>query len=118
MVAIYIYDESGNLINAYTGESVLKENYMTNMSYIERPFYEEGVIYISKPHVESLLVNTYPWVVSVLQEIDIGDGRKTRVVIDILFSKISDYVDDVGIGPATVLSLIWMGKLFIIPSSS
>lgn len=98
LVAIYIYDESGNLINAYTGESVLKENYMTNMSYIERPFYEEGVIYISKPHVESLLVNTYPWVVSVLQEIDIGDGRKNRVVIDILFSKISDYVDDVGIG--------------------
>lgn len=36
--------------------------------------------------------------VSVLQEIPGADGQKLRVVIDIRFSKISDYVDDVGIG--------------------
>ena len=33
-----------------------------------------------------------------LQEITGADGRKVRVVIDIRFSKISDYVDNVGIG--------------------
>ena len=48
--------------------------------------------------MESLLQDYYPWVVSVLQEIPGADGQKLRVVIDIRFSKISDYVDDVGIG--------------------
>lgn len=98
LVAIYIYDENAHLIHAYTGKNTIKENYMTDLSYIELPEYEKGRIYFSKPHVESLLVNEYPWVVSVLQEIDGENGRKNRVVIDIRFSKISDYVDDVGIG--------------------
>ncbi len=98
LVAIYIYDEYGRLLDAYTGKYSLKENYMVNLSYVEAPAYEEDAIYISKPHVESMLVNEYPWVVSVLREIEGENGSKHRVVIDIRFSKISDYVDDVGIG--------------------
>lgn len=98
LVAIYIYDEEARLLHAYTGNSTLKQNYMTNLSYVEKPVYEKGVIYISAPHVETLLDNEYPWVVSVLQEIEDEEGRKNRVVIDIRFSKIPDYVDEVGIG--------------------
>ncbi len=98
LVAIYIYDEDGSLCNAYTGSSVLKENYLQNLSYVEEEAYEEGMIYISQPHVETLLQDEYPWVVSVLQEMGDKDGRRNRVVIDIRFSKISDYVDEVGIG--------------------
>lgn len=98
LVAIYIYDENAELLNAYTGSYSMKEKYMTNLSYVEAPEYEQGQLYISRPHVESLLVNEYPWVVSVLQEIEGENGHKNRVVIDIRFSKISDYVDDVGIG--------------------
>lgn len=98
LVAIYIYDEDGRLCNAYTGSSILKANYLKDLSYVEEEAYEEGVIYISQPHVETLLQDEYPWVVSVLQEMGDRDGRRNRVVIDIRFSKISDYVDDVGIG--------------------
>ncbi len=98
LVAIYIYDADGSLCNAYTGNSVLKENYLKDLSYVEEEIYEEGMIYISQPHVETLLQDEYPWVVSVLQEMRDKDGRRNRVVIDIRFSKISDYVDDVGIG--------------------
>ena len=60
--------------------------------------YKTGGDADTPPHVESLLQDYYPWVVSVLQEIPGADGQKLRVVIDIRFSKISDYVDDVGIG--------------------
>ncbi len=98
LVAIYIYDEDGSLCNAYTGSSVLKEDYLQDLSYVEEEAYEEGMIYISQPHVETLLQDEYPWVVSVLQEMGDKDGRRNRVVIDIRFSKISDYVDEVGIG--------------------
>lgn len=98
LVAIYIYDEQGRLVDSHTGEHTLKEHYLKDLSYIPLDSYEQGVLYLSDPHVESLLQNYYPWVVSVLQEIPGADGEKLRVVIDIRFSKISDYVDNVGIG--------------------
>lgn len=119
LVAIYVYDENAELLSAYTGKYDFKENYLKNLSYVEAPEYEQGAIYISKPHVESMLVNEYPWVVSVLQEIEGENGKKNRVVIDIRFSKISDYVDDVGIGRHGYCFITDMdGRLSIIPSSS
>ena len=98
LVAVYIYDEQGRLVDSHTGEHTLKEHYLKDLSYIPLDSYAQGVLYLSEPHVESLLQNYYPWVVSVLQEIPGADGEKLRVVIDIRFSKISDYVDNVGIG--------------------
>ena len=98
LVAIYIYDDQGKMINSHTGNHTLKEHYLKDLSYISLSSYSPGVLYLSEPHVESLLQDYYPWVVSVLQEITGVNGKKIRVVIDIRFSKISDYVDNVGIG--------------------
>lgn len=98
LVAIYIYNDRGELLDSHTGTHELKETYLKDLSYISLDSYRSGVLYLSEPHVESLLQDYYPWVVSVLQEITGADGRKVRVVIDIRFSKISDYVDNVGIG--------------------
>lgn len=98
LVAIYIYNDRGELLDSHTGTHELKEHYLKDLSYISLDSYRSGVLYLSEPHVESLLQDYYPWVVSVLQEITGADGRKVRVVIDIRFSKISDYVDNVGIG--------------------
>lgn len=98
LVAIYIYNDRGELLDSHTGTHELKGHYLKDLSYISLDSYRSGVLYLSEPHVESLLQDYYPWVVSVLQEITGADGRKVRVVIDIRFSKISDYVDNVGIG--------------------
>lgn len=98
LVAIYIYNDRGELLDSHTGTHELKEHYLKDLSYISLDSYRSGVLYLSEPHVESLLQDYYPWVVSVLQEITGADGQKVRVVIDIRFSKISDYVDNVGIG--------------------
>ncbi|ABX42615.1 cache domain-containing sensor histidine kinase [Lachnoclostridium phytofermentans] len=98
LVAVYIYDENQNMVSSYTGEYQLKKEYLKNLSYVKRENYETGEIYISEPHVESLLENYYPWVVTILEEIENEDGSKSRVVFDISFSKIANYVDDVGIG--------------------
>ena len=98
LVAVYIYDEQGRLTDSYTGTHTLKEHYLKDLSYIALDSYNPDVLYLSEPHVESLLQDDYPWVVSVLQELTGADGQRMRVVIDIRFSKISDYVDNVGIG--------------------
>ena len=98
LVAIYIYNEEGSLTDSYTGGRSMKQNSLKDLSYISREYYNPRTLYLSEPHVESMLQDYYPWVVSVLQEITVNSGEKVRVVIDIRFSKISDYVDNVGIG--------------------
>lgn len=98
LVAIYVYDENQNMVSSYTGEYKLKKEYLKNLSYVAQENYEIGEIYISEPHVESLLEDYYPWVVTILEEIESANGIKNRVVFDISFSKIANYVDDVGIG--------------------
>lgn len=97
-MAVYIYDAKGQLADSYTGTHTMKDHYLKDLSYIALDSYSQGILYLSEPHVESLLQDYYPWVVSVLQELTGADGQRMRVVIDIRFSKISDYVDNVGIG--------------------
>ena len=48
--------------------------------------------------MESLFEGYYPWVVTVYQKIQKEDGTSIQVNIDIRFSDIANYVDDVGIG--------------------
>ena len=59
---------------------------------------EEGILNITKPHVESLFVDYYPWVVTISQNMQDANGNTIQVAVDISFYNIADYVDDVGIG--------------------
>ncbi len=98
VVAVTCYDEEGRLLESWSGSRKMKENVFKNLSFNSEQKYEKGKISISKPHVETLLADYYPWVVSMKQPVDAGDGRKHIIVMDIRFSQIADYVDDVGIG--------------------
>ena len=69
---------------------------LQNLSYLEEP--EGKGLRISKPHVETLFEEYYPWVVTICQNMRDGDGQELQVFMDIRFSNIADYVDDVGIG--------------------
>lgn len=101
VVMIACYDESGEMVNAWTGKNKLKDDILKNLS-APLPIEENGNIgdgiYMSEPHVETLLENSYPWVVSIKQELETADRKKHWVVMDIQFSHIANYVDDVGIG--------------------
>ena len=83
LVAVYIYDAKGQLADSYTGTHTMKDHYLKDLSYIALDSYSQGILYLSEPHVESLLQDYYPWVVSVLQELTGADGQRMRVVIDI-----------------------------------
>ena len=101
VVAITSYNEEGQMMDAWTGIYRLKKKILKNLSFpdfIEKEGVSEGKIEISEPHVETLLENYYPWVVSITKELKTQDGKKHLVVMDIRFSQIASYVDGVGIG--------------------
>jgi two-component system sensor histidine kinase YesM len=58
---------------------------------------EDGLS-ISSPHVESLFVDEYPWVVTISRKLRDENGEERQIAMDIRFSNIAQYVDEVGIG--------------------
>lgn len=97
VVAITSYDSNGKLISCYSSESRLKSKILKNLSYVEISNDTEE-LHISSPHVESLFENYYPWVVTIAQRMENEQGKQVQVSMDIRFSNIANYVDDVGIG--------------------
>ena len=96
VVAVTICGEDGELLRYWNRGQKLKENYRIVQS-IEMED-DDGRLRITKPYVESLFEGYYPWVVTVYQKIQKEDGTSIQVNIDIRFSDIANYVDDVGIG--------------------
>ena len=97
VVIITEYDNHGNLTNCWQGDNRLKEKILQNLSYMEIPKGEEG-LFFSSPHVESLIENYYPWVVTIAQRMKNHQKEEVLVCMDIRFSNIASYVDNVGIG--------------------
>lgn len=98
VVAITAYDSGGSLSRCWVGEeSKLKGRVLKNLSYVEIPE-DSQEIYISSPHVENLTENYYPWVVTIAQKMIDSEGKEIQVCMDIRFSYIAEYVDNVGIG--------------------
>lgn len=98
IVAITVYDDYGELMQCWLGEeNRQKERALKNLSYMELPA-DAGQLSISDPHVESLTENFYPWVVTIAQRMSDDQGDSVQVCMDIRFSQIANYVDNVGIG--------------------
>lgn len=97
VVAITAYDQNGTLISCWSGENQLKRRILKNLSYMNSGG-EADSLHISSPHVESLLENYYPWVVTITQKMKNQAGDDVQISMDIRFSNIASYVDDVGIG--------------------
>lgn len=101
VVAVTSYDKEGAMIDFWTGSYRLKEKILKNLSNTKTQMDREEQpdrLSISKPHVETLLENYYPWVVSIRKELKTEEGKTHTVVMDIRFSQIANYVDEVGIG--------------------
>ncbi len=98
VIAITSYDERGGMVDSWTGNYCLKGMILKNLSYIRKEEGAEDRLLISGPHAETLLENYYPWVVSIRKDLETGDGKKHAVVMDVRFSQIANYVDEVGIG--------------------
>lgn len=96
VVDVILYDSNGNRKEAWTRNYVLKDNNRINLSYIKLGKSKD--IVISSPHVVSVFQNDYPWVVTIAQKVADKTGAELELAMDIRFSSIANYVDEVGIG--------------------
>lgn len=97
IVAVTTYDKDGNLLDCWNNGQELKRKSADHAVYTDDGS-DDGRLNISKPHVESLFVEYYPWVVTLYQKISAPDGTDIQVNMDIRFSDIANYIDNVGIG--------------------
>lgn len=95
---IAVYTEKGNLINCWSSKQARKERAGTlNLQGVDA---DANGLYITPPHVLNLYKDYYPWVITVASPTTLlryGD-KPVYVTLDLQFSSIAAYVDDVGIG--------------------
>ena len=97
VVAVTTYDAEGEMRNCYSLGRRLREDILQNLSFDpdKRALYEGG--YISAPHVMSIFVKDYPWVVTIVRPTTTGEGER-YIAVDVSCSNISTYISGVGIG--------------------
>lgn len=97
IVAVTAYDKDGERIGCWSNGLQLKENAYCELSYVrtENKTYE---LNITKPHVTSIFQRYYPWVVTLYEHVRDSVNNEIEIAMDIRFSSIANYIDDVGIG--------------------
>ena len=97
---VMVYDMQGNLLldGNDNGEKVKSNS--ANLSFDKSVFQnlKDGYA-ITRPHVNALYKNKYPWVVTIAKK-EYSDlfSKQVFVVIDFKFSSIAKYIDKVSIG--------------------
>lgn len=92
---IMTHSLDGGMIEYWSDGMVIKENLKENLSYKAT---EGETLHISAPHVQNLFQYYYPWVVTISEQREIENGETIQISMDIRFSNIASYVDEVGIG--------------------
>ncbi len=97
VVAVTIYDETGNLMSCYSPDHTVRPVILENLSFDRTKLeqYKDG--YISAPHVISFFEGYYPWVVTIIRPVDAGKWEKW-VAVDISCTNISSYINGIGLG--------------------
>ncbi len=102
VVAINLYDDDGRSLGSWSDNILFKQDITTDLSYFDLTNNGENAnlmpLIISKPHVNSLFLNEYPWVVTMSKRVKLLDEEIVQIGVDIEFSEIASYIDNVGIG--------------------
>ena len=96
VVAVTTYDAAGGLVDCRSRGAKRTEIYQ-NLSFDPNKMDDYADGYVSTPHVASIFQGYYPWVVTLVAPLD-APGREEWIALDISFSSISAYLNDVGIG--------------------
>lgn len=98
LASIGVYRQDGSLIACYADNRRRKASVASlDLTGMEA---DSTGVYITPPHVQSLYMDYYPWVVSVARPAELTryGGVNAFVTVDLQFSTIAGYMDDVGIG--------------------
>lgn len=97
VVAVTTYDAGGQMRNCYSLGHRLRPEILQNLSFDAEKLEEYADGYISAPHVMSIFVEEYPWVVTIIRPAHTGEGER-YIAVDVSCSNISTYISGVGIG--------------------
>lgn len=97
LTSIAVYRADGSLLTCFTDNRTRKP--ITGALSLEGVTPDASGAYVTPPHVENLYTDYYPWVVTIARQtvLDRYTGP-VYVTVDLQFSSIAGYMDDVGIG--------------------
>ena len=97
VVAVTSYSADGELLDCWSLGREPKEDIFQNLSFdLGMARGSEGS-YMTAPHVETIFEGYYPWVVTMTAPLN-GGGEAAWVSLDLSFSGISSYINNVSIG--------------------
>lgn len=97
VVAVTSYSPSGVLLDCWSPGREPRENIYQNLSFDLNKARATGAPYMTAPHVETIFESYYPWVVTMTAPLAPG-GEAAWVSLDLSFSSISNYINNVSIG--------------------
>ena len=97
VVAITSYSETGELTDCWALEREPRDDILQNLSFDPVRAMASNGAYLTAPHVESIFESYYPWVVTMTAPLETGRDA-AWVSLDLSFSSISSYINNVGIG--------------------
>ena len=97
VVAVTSYSAQGTLLDCWSPGRQLKEHIYQNLSFnLDKALHSSGP-YMTAPHVETIFESYYPWVVTMTAPLS-QQGEAAWVSLDLSFSSISSYINNVSIG--------------------
>ena len=101
VVAVTSYSAAGELLDCWSPGREPKEDIFQNLSFdLERARFAPSP-YMTAPHVVTIFESWYPWVVTMTESLAPapgGDNAAAWVSLDLSFSNISGYINNVSIG--------------------
>ena len=96
VIAVTSYSSQGELLQCWSPGHTLRKEIFQNLSFNLEKEKTSGY-YMSAPHVESIFEGYYPWVVTMTASLPQNGGARW-VSLDLSFSSISSYINNVSIG--------------------
>ena len=97
VVAVTSYSPEGSLLYCWSPGREPREEIFRNLSFDLELAQNAESSYMSAPHVETIFEGYYPWVVTMTSPLEAG-GEAAWVSLDLSFSSISSYINNVSIG--------------------
>ncbi len=97
VVAVTSYSAEGELLECWSQGHQPKEEIFQNLSFDLAAAQASDAPYMTAPHVESIFESYYPWVVTMTAPLT-QEGEAAWFSLDLSFSSISSYINNVSIG--------------------
>ena len=97
VVAVTSYSPDGELLDCWATGREPRDDIFRNLSFDYGKARDSGDAYLTAPHVETIFEGYYPWVVTMTSRLD-ARGEAAWLSLDLSFSGISSYINNVSIG--------------------